>query len=140
MDTKGQNLEFPRRRNVATCMVGLKWSHTQKISPKMANPRDIARERRRTRTRRTRRTARRRNRRRNRRRTRRRTRRNTAISIVGLKAVTYTKISPKMMNDRDIAGESRRRRATTTTRTRRYRKEETDEEEQEEEDEMCLPQ
>ena len=37
-------------------------------------------------------------------------RRNVATSMVGLKMVTYAKISPKMVNPRDIAGEHRRRR------------------------------
>ena len=30
-------------------------------------------------------------------------------SMVGLKTVTYTKISPKMVNPRDVAGKCRRR-------------------------------
>ena len=35
---------------------------------------------------------------------------NVSISVVGLKTVTYAKISPKIANLRDIAGEHRRRR------------------------------
>ena len=34
---------------------------------------------------------------------------NVTTSMVGLKMVTYTKISPKIVNPRDIAGECRRR-------------------------------
>ena len=37
-------------------------------------------------------------------------RRNVTTSMVGLKTVIYAKISPKMVNARDIAGEPRRRR------------------------------
>ena len=33
-------------------------------------------------------------------------------SMVGLNTVTYAKISPKMVNSRDIAGKHRRRRRT----------------------------
>ena len=42
--------------------------------------------------------------------------RNVTISMAGFKKkVTYAKISPKMVNPRDIAGERRRRRITTIT-------------------------
>ena len=41
-------------------------------------------------------------------------RRTVTTSIVGLKAVTYAKISPKMMNPRDIVEEHRRRRNYVT--------------------------
>ena len=37
-------------------------------------------------------------------------RQNVTTSIAGLKTVTYAKISPTMVNPRDIAGERRRRR------------------------------
>ena len=37
-------------------------------------------------------------------------RRNVTTSVVGLKTVTYIKISPKMVNPRDSAGEFRRKR------------------------------
>ena len=46
-----------------------------------------------------------------------------ATSRVGLKTVTNAKVSPKMVNIRDIAGEcrrKRRRRTTTTTPTTKY--------------------
>ena len=39
-----------------------------------------------------------------------------ATSIVGLKTVTYAKISPEMVNASDIAGESRRRRRSSGNR------------------------
>ena len=38
---KTPNMHHPRRRNMATSMVGLKTVTYAKISPKMANPRDI---------------------------------------------------------------------------------------------------
>ena len=37
-------------------------------------------------------------------------RRNVTTSMVGLKTVTYAKISPKVVNPRDLAGERRRKR------------------------------
>ena len=37
-------------------------------------------------------------------------RRNVTTSVVGLKTATYAKISPKMVNPRNIAGKHRRRR------------------------------
>ena len=37
-------------------------------------------------------------------------RRNVTTSMIGIKTVTYAKISPKMVNPRDIAGARRRRR------------------------------
>ena len=37
-------------------------------------------------------------------------RRNVTTSMVGLKTATHAKISPKMMNPRDLAGERRRRK------------------------------
>ena len=56
-------------------------------------------------------------------------RRNVTTSMVGLKMVTYTKISPKMVSPTDISGECRRRRITnhkdwrtTTTKAKKKKK------------------